>query len=321
MGNKYDLSSLVEQLEKSGDVGGGSEKEYQSDSWKPTLEKGEDVAEYTIRFLPNPDSDGMMPFVRRDAHMFNFPNDKFIYAPCHKKHNKDEKCFICEEVNKLYASKDPTQEKLGGKRFAKQRYFHNVLIVSDPRDNGKNEGKVMIFECGQQIFNKCSAILKDPELEPVERLYFHPIAGTDFKLKIVRKSGFPNYEESKFARKPSPLEIDGEVLEADEVEKFIEDKCIALNDRLFGEKTFKSYEELKDLYLNQGVPSESKPNTSVSKDDEVEETVDETIKEEKVEVRNPTEKVKVEKEVEKTDPLPSVDEDEDEDAELAALLG
>ena len=204
---KCDLNSLLNELEKTETSSGNND--YQSDFWKPTIEKGEERVEYVIRFLPNPDSKTNFPWVERAAHMFNFPNGKFIYEPCQKK-TKREPCYICEEVSKLYGSGDPSQEKLGAKRFSKKRVFHNVLIVKDPREGGKNEGKVMIYECGQQIHDKCIEFLRNQDLDPEERIYFHPTAGADFKLVITWKSNYQNYEKSDFVRKPSGIEVDGE---------------------------------------------------------------------------------------------------------------
>lgn len=334
---RYDLNSLLGELQKKESK---ATENHSSDFWKPTLEKGEERAEYMIRFLDNPDSITKFPWVERPAHMFNFPSGKFIYEPCAKKVNND-KCYICEEVNELYNCGDPEKEKIGQKRFAKQRFFHNILVVQDPRDDGKNEGKVMIFECGQKIHGKCIQILKCQELEPEERIYFHPTMGTNFKLIITWQQSFQNYDESYFLRKTSPIEINGEKLDMDEGEKFIEENCHKLNERLLTEKVFKSYEDLKELYLNQGVVSESsgssKKTKSVGKkeEEEVETDIDETIKKDKVETRNPDkkEKVGVEKEVEKRKPPKDEDEDEDisditddddddidEEADLEALL-
>jgi hypothetical protein len=330
--SKYDLGSLLSELEKTETTSGGGSKDYQSDFWKPTLEKGDERVEYTIRFLPNPDSKSNFPWVERAAHMFNFPSGKFIYEPCVKKAKK-EKCYICEEVDQLYRSGDPELENMGAKRFSKKRYFHNILVVKDPRDGGKNEGNVLIYECGQQIHDKCIEFLKNKDLDPSERLYFHPTLGTNFKLVMTWKSNYQNYEKSDFVRKPSSIEIEGAELDLDEAEKFIEENCKGLNERLLSEKSFKEYDVLKNLYLNQGVVDETEVTSSrkpkkeeevdVDLDDEIDED-DKTINDEPIEARNPKKREKKETEIEKDDsPLPDDDDEEtsDEDAELEALLG
>lgn len=318
---KYDLNALLENISKAESGGSGEQK--QSDFWKPTLEKGESRVEYTIRFLPNPDSEDGFPYVERAAHMITFPNGKFMYEPCRKK-TKGEPCPICEHVNDLYNSEDPAKEKIGSKRFSKKRFFQNVLIVKDPRDGGKNEGKVMIYEAGSQINDKCKEFLTNQEIKASERIFFHPTKGTDFKLVIVEKSGFPNYEKSDFVRSSSPIEVDGKELDLDEAEAFIEEKAFKLNEKLMDDKFFKSYDELKALYENQGVPVKKDDKKSSGKEEEVEPTIDDevdtTIKGDEVKSRNPSEKAEVSQEVEEDLPFEPDAPEDDEDAELAALL-
>ena len=316
---KYDLNALLGDLEKTENK--GEKKEFSSDFWKPTLDKKEERAEYIIRFLPNPDSETSAPWVERAAHMFEFTSSgKFTYEPCPQKAKKG-KCYYCEQVNELYNSGDPAKEKQGGKRFAKKRFYHNILVVSDPRDGGKNEGKVMIFEAGSQIHDKCIEFLKNTELDPSERIYFHPTAGTNFKLVMTWKSDFPNYEKSDFLRRPSGIEVDGAELSMDEAEEFIEDKAYGLNAKLLDDKFFKSYDKLKDLWENQGVVTETKKDT--------EEEVDEDTETVEVKVRNPETKVQAEKtapkkstKIEEDDDTPPWEggDDSDEDEELAKLL-
>lgn len=318
---KYDLNSILKDLKKSEQ---GSTNDFKSDFWKPTIEKGEDRVEYVIRFLPNPDAKTNFPWVERSAHMFNFPNNKFMYEPCSKRNKgKNHPCFICEEVDRMYKSGDPNQEKIGQKRCSKRRIFHNVLIVSDPRDGGKNEGKVMIYEAGQQIHDKCIEILENEELDMEERIYFHPTVGTNFKLIITRKSDYPNYEKSCFARKTTPLEVDGEELSEDEAEAFIEENAIKLNEKLLGEKAFKDYERLKDLYLNQGVASENSSSKEEKEEEEVGGEAEVPAPATKKVGTKATKKKapEPEPEVDEDDEVPfDTDEDTDEDAELEALL-
>jgi len=334
---KYDLNSLLGELKKTEDKTGGNDRS--SDFWKPTLEKGEERAEYVIRFLPNPDSEGSSPWLERHAHMFNFPNGKFLYEPCPKKSKKGD-CFICNEVSELYKSGDPTKEAIGSKRFAKQRIFYNVLIVKDPRDNGVNEGKVMIYEAGKQIHTKCIEFIKNADLEPKERLFFHPVFGTNFKVVMTWQSDYPNYDKSDFMRKPSPIEVKGKELNEEQGEKFVEEKTFKLNEKLMGEKAFKSNEELKALYLNQGTLPDKKKEVkkSSSVGEEVEADVsdmddnDVTIKNKPIQTRNPAKqervkaepvKAQVEDDEEDDDAVPFDQEDEtDEDDEeaLAKLL-
>ena len=322
---KYDLKAILNELEKTETSSGNSD--YKSDFWKPTIEKGEERVEYVIRFLPNPDSKTNFPWVERAVHMFSFANGKFIYEPCKKKAKK-EPCYICEEVAKMYSSGDPSQENLGAKRFSRKRFFHNIVVVKDPREGGKNEGKVMVFECGDQVYEKCSEFLRNKDLDPADRIYFHPTNGTDFKLVITWKSNFQNYEKSDFLRKTSAITINKKELSEDEAEKFIDENAIKLNERLMADKVFKDYETLKELYLNQGQVADKKKAPKQEKQEEevvVNEVVsDETINKKPVKARNPVNKVEPEPEPEEDDtPFEedNADDATDEDAELEALLG
>jgi len=318
---KYDLNSLLKELDKTDSSLNNTD--FQSDFWKPTIDKAEERVEYVIRFLPNPDTKTGFPWVERAVHMFQFGNGKFIYEPCVKKAKK-QPCFICEEVAKLYESEDPAQEAIGSKRFSRKRFFHNVLIISDPREGGKNEGRVMIYEAGSQIQDKCVEFLRSPGLPEEERIYFHPTEGTDFRLVLTWKQKYPNYEKSDFQRKMSPISIDGKVLSFEEAEQFIEKNAKKLNERLLVDKVFKDYETLKNLYLNQGQVDETKtktrnPEKKEKEEEEINADIDQTINKKNVTSRNPMKKVEPEVE-EDNEPFNS-DNYTDEDAELEALLG
>jgi hypothetical protein len=326
---KYDLGNLLKEIEKT--KGAKESDDSKSVFWKPTLDKDQERAEYIIRFLPNTDSVNGMPWIERRAHMFKFASGKFMYEPCPKKAGKGE-CFACEEVAKLYATKEQDQMEIGGKRFAKQRFFMNVLVVKDPRENGKNEGKIMVYEFGDQIHNKCLSFLSCAEIEPEERVFFHPTMGTNFNLVIKWKKDYQNYDDADFARKTSAIKIDNKVLSLEEAEEFIEKNSYKLNEKLLDSKCFKTYEDIKSTYLNQGNKkterTKARTETTGTEVGEDNELVPDFLK--------PTPKAEPEVKVatKKVDPpkiTPKKEEDEDlpfdaassndnEDAELEALL-
>jgi hypothetical protein len=317
-----DVNDILTSLEKT--EAKSDNKDFSNDyRWKPTIEKNEERVEYVIRFLPNPDANEKWHWVDRAAHMFEFPSGKYVYEPCPKKAKKGD-CYFCEQVSELFNSGDMGKEALGKKRFAKKRFYHNVLIVKDERDGGKNEGKVMVFEYGQQIHDKIIEFMGNKDLDPAERLYFHPTYGTDFRLVMTWKSDYQNYEKSDFARRTSGIKVNGEELNAADVEKFIDDNAYSLNEKILGDKNFKGYDKLKEVYLNQGVVSEQRTTTSTT-GEEIEEEIDDDVD---VTIRNPEEKVKADKKV--TSQKISVDDDDDEppfdtedtddDEELQALL-
>lgn len=325
MGSRYDISNLVEEIEKIESKEGPVEKkEEKSVYWKATLGEKEKRAEFIIRPLENLDSETNHPWVQRDAHMFPFQNKKFCYQPCPRMFDKNSgkkagtwcKCPICEDKDALYATGDPFKEQIAQKRTPKKRYFGNFLIVKDPRDGGKNEGKVFIYEFGEQIFKKFTAFLANKEIPLAERCYFHPLKGTNFKLIITRKGEQLNYEDSDFSRSSSPMVINNKEATMEEAEAFIQENAYKLREKLLRPEVFKSYADIKEFYDNQG-EVENKDN-SEKKETKVADT---TIKDQPVTARNPVQKVPEVKSVPADelpfDITPSAD---DEDAKLAKLL-
>jgi hypothetical protein len=312
--SKYDLSSILTELKKS--EKGDEKKEFSSDFYKVSLAKDETDLEVIVRFIPNPDSDTSVPWVFRPAHMIKFPNGNFMYEPCPKRAKKDD-CPICDEVNNMYQSQNPKLEAIAGRQFAKKRYFHNVLVVKDPRNGGENEGKILIYEYGKQVHDICLEALQDDD-EPL--VYFDPVEGANFKLKIVKEGEFPTYTKSKFL-KASPLEIDGDELDEDEAEEYVSKNAHKLNEKLMSDKVFKSADELRELYDNQGVRKTPAKSTSDDADDE--ESAEEVISKAKAKTtKKPKDKVAEEVEDDDEDYLASDDEgsDNESDDELRALL-
>ena len=327
MGDEYDIQGLVADIEKADSAKEAptkKEEKSSSDFWKPTIPDDKKQADYLIRFLKNPDSETNQPWVQRDAHMFPFPNGKFCYQPCPKRQDYNagikngRKCPICEEKDRLYATGDPAKEQMGQKRNPKKRFYYNVLVVKDPRENGKNEGKVFIFEAGDQIQGKCTKFLADKEIPAENRCFFHPVKGTNFKLIMTKKQSTTgaqtNYEDSEFCRNPSPMVIKNKEVTLEEAKGFIENNCFKLREKLLIDTAFKSYEELKDFYENQGKFSDKKQADPFD---------DKTIDNQKVTARNPEAKVPAEKIAVKEvteEELPFSVTPDDDDAKLEALL-
>jgi len=238
-----------------------------SDNWKPTIEKDQDRAEYIIRFLPNPDSTCPLgtPYVQRNAHMINF-GEQYVYEPCPEKAKKVGKgdCPICAIVNPLFKCGDKKKEAVAYDRYAKARFFFNVYIVSDPRDDHANEGKIRIFECGKKIKTKCEQIQQDDLDDDRQGVaYFDLLEGADFKLIVTRVKGkngedMPNYDESIFIRLGKPLKLsNGEILDEDQLDVFME-KAFNLNNKLMSDSCFRSSDALSEIYESRGYPESMK---------------------------------------------------------------
>ena len=316
-----DLAKKVKDKQKSKGDGGS----FTNDFWRPTIEKGQERVEYIIRFLPNPDSIDGVPNVDRYSHMVNFPNGKYLSVPCAKKSGKDDNCYICEDTAKGFKSDIVSQQNLAKARYAKARYFYNILVIRDPREDGKHEGKIYMFEAGKQIQDKCSEFVVNEEIREEDRNFYDPLVGTNFKLVVTIKSEYSNYDKTDFMRSTSAIEFNGKKITSEEEgDEFVEKNCFKLNEVLFKDKLFKSYDEIKELYLNQGeVKSAGSKKPSFKKEEEIdEEEEDRTVKNKKIEVRNPPKpkKVEPEEEPEDEDEDSATGTDDDEDEELARLL-
>lgn len=339
----FDLKAMREGLAASAEKGDDNSK-ISSDTWNPKLEKGQSEAEYLIRFLPNPDAvfdekrNMTVPFVQRNTHMIKFPTTKeYIHEPCPQRAKKG-KCPICEHIAPFYDSGNPHEKKINSEQYAKPRYMCNVYIISDPRNDGVNEGKIMIFEYGKKIHDKCIDILTDPD-EP--NAYFDPINGATFKMKVVKTAenngeSFPNYDNSKFVKVGQPLVLkDGTVINEKNIDAFME-KAFPLNEKYLGDSSFKSYDQLKEIYANQGykggkvdtdnLPPAPNHSKKVAEEDlpfdrtPTSSGVKAAVKKDVVESRNPAPAQKVTAEKEKEDEDYSADINKDADEDLRSLL-
>jgi hypothetical protein len=121
-----------------------------------------------------------------------------------------------------------------------------------------------LFKYGKKIFDKIMEAMQ-PEFEdetPINPFDFWQ--GANFKLKIVKKDGYWNYDKSEFDR-VAPLLDDDDALEA------VWKKCYSLSD-VTAPDQFKSYEELENR-LNVVLGLNTSPTRSravVEQEDEYE---------------------------------------------------
>jgi hypothetical protein len=322
--SKYtkNIKDLLSAIKKTEEKSAGGAGDFKKDFWKPTIEKDQERVEYLIRFLPNTDSIDGVPYVSRPAHMIKFASGNYIYEPCPKR-SKFGDCPICKKVNEMYATGNPQQETIASGQNAKKRFFHNILVLEDPRDNKVNEGKVFIYEHGEKIVEKCIEILGNKR-NPV--VYFDPLDGADFEIVITweksTRGTFQNYDKSSFSAK-AQITVGGRVLEEDEIDAIVE-KSAKLNVRLLDAKCFKSADELAEIYKAQGYKkSEAKTDdngervTPSTKKEPADKVVDEKPIVESKPVVKAVEKTVAKKE-EADDFAPS--SSDDVDAELAKML-
>ncbi len=186
----------------------------------------------TIRFLPRVEGDEL-PWVRIFSHGFQGPTGKWYIE--NSLTTLGEQDPVSELNTTLWNSGVEANKKIAQNQKRRLSYVANVLIVSDPK-HPENEGKVFLFKFGKKIFDKIMDKAR-PTFEdekPVNVFDFWE--GANFKLRMRKKDGFTNYDESAFME-PSAIGDDETIVGiANKQYKLVE---------FLDRKNFKSYDELK----------------------------------------------------------------------------
>ena len=207
--------------------------------WKPTPDKAGNALA-VIRFLPGAavDGDDALPWVQYWDHGFQnkLSGKWYIEKSLTTLGQKDP---VSEYNSTLWnASSDDNSPERKQAREQKRRlhYVSNVQVISDPK-NPSNEGKIFLFKYGKKIFDKLTKMM-NPDLESEKAVNpFDLWQGANFKLKMTRQSGFPNYDESTFLA-PGPIsEDDAELEKIWKAEYSLKD--------ITDPKNFKPYDQLK----------------------------------------------------------------------------
>ena len=230
------FSKLQKSLEQTTRVGSVDER-----FWKPTVDKaGNGFA--IIRFLPASDSEDM-PFVKMYSHAFQGPGGWYIENSLTTIGGKDP---LGEYNRELWNSGDESLKDQVRKQKRKLQYYSNIYVVKDP-GNPDNEGKVFLFKYGKKIHDKIMDAVNGDELEG--RAGINPFdlwQGADFKLRVKKVAGYPNYDSSEFQDAGTLEELDDAQLESIWNRQFKLQPLVA-NDQ------FKSYDQLQErmnLVLN-----------------------------------------------------------------------
>ena len=187
----------------------------------------------TIRFLPRVEGDEL-PWVRIFSHGFQGPTGKWYIE--NSLTTLGENDPVGELNTKLWNSGSDANKKIAQAQKRKLSFIANILVVSDPK-HPENEGKVFLFKFGKKIFDKIMDKARPTfeDEQPVNVFDFWE--GANFKLRMRKKDGFTNYDESAFAE-PSAISSDDEAILKVANAQF---KLAEFLDR----KNFKSYDELK----------------------------------------------------------------------------
>jgi hypothetical protein len=246
---------LIKQVEKLNDTGSKDDERF----WKPVMDKG-GTGSAIIRFLPAPEGCDL-PWVQVWSHAFQ-SNGKWMIDNCLT--TLGQNCPVCEANRELWNTGSKDNQNIVRDRKRKLSYYSNIYVVKDPA-NPDNEGRVFLYKFGKKIFDKIMASMQ-PEFDDEEPINpFDFWKGANFKLKLVKKDGYWNYDKSEFA--PSSVLLDDD----DELETIYK-SLNNLND-FVSPSEFKSYEDLKkrlDYTLGiKGTPKYQDPET-IGEEEEVE---------------------------------------------------
>lgn len=199
--------------------------------WKPDVDKaGNGYA--VIRFLPAPKGEDV-PFVRVWDHGFQGPGGWYIEKSLTTLGQPDP----CSEYNsQLWNSGIESNKALVRKQKRRLSYYSNIYVVKDPT-RPENEGKVFLFRYGKKIFDMINEAMHPQFDDEAPINPFDLWEGANFKLKIRKVEGYPNYDKSEFD-KAEPLSADDDEL------KIVWESEHSLAE-LVNPKHFKSYDELK----------------------------------------------------------------------------
>ena len=226
-GNSF--AKLQKQLEQSTKTGTVDER-----FWKPTVDKaGNGYA--IIRFLPAIEGEDM-PFVKMYSHAFQGPGGWYIENSLTTVGKDDP---LGEYNRELWNSGDEELKNQVRKQKRKLSYYSNIYVVKDPA-NPENEGTVRLYRYGKKIHDKIMEAVNGDELEG--RAGINPFCfweGANFKLRVKKVAGYPNYDSSEFTD-PCVLEdLDDGQLES------IWKRGHSLQELVAADK-FKSYEQLQE---------------------------------------------------------------------------
>jgi hypothetical protein len=245
---------LVKEVEKmSATTSGGADERL----WKPEMGK-DGVGSAVIRFLPAPEGEEL-PWAKMYSHAFQGPGGWYIENSLTTIGQKDP---LGEYNRELWNTGSETNKEIVRKQKRKLNYYSNIYVVKDPA-NPQNEGKVFLFKYGKKIFDKIMEAMQ-PEFEdetPINPFDFWQ--GANFKLKIVKKDGYWNYDKSEFDR-VAPLLDDDDALES------IWKKQYSLA-AITAPDQFKSYEELeRRMNMVLGVKNSSSTHSRAVMEEEEE---------------------------------------------------
>jgi len=248
---KEKLATLQKKLEENK---GGTNYTKDERIWKPKFNKEKGKGTCIVRFLQPKAGD---PMVELKTNSFKV-NGKNFWENARQTLDLEDPLQIA--AISCFQKAKQCEDKTEAERFKKEgklylpgsKYWANVLIIKD-EECPENEGKVMIYEFGRQIFLMIESKLQ-PKFEDDEVMNpFDYWEGANFKIRMVGKDipdqqnpgknvTVPNYEESSFMN-PSEL-FDGDDDQIDEVYQQTHDLS-----EFVDISKFKSFDDLATKFL------------------------------------------------------------------------
>lgn len=198
MSNEMSIFDLEANSFKTENKSGGS------DLYKPSADKGS-AGVYTslIRFLPNIRNPKKSK-ITKHSHWLTDGEGNGHYFDCPT--TVGEKCIACSKFFELKDSESAIEQERA-KNFRRQTsHFHLVQIIDDKQNPDLN-GQIMVFKMGYTLNLKYEALLEPDYGKPV--IPADLFSGKNFILKITKKGGWNNYDQSHFAEQKSAIKIDG----------------------------------------------------------------------------------------------------------------
>lgn len=216
-------------------------KSYQDDRfWKLEADKAGN-ASATIRFLPRTVKvvDGNevvdeLPWVRVFSHGFQGPTGKWYIENSLTTLNEADP--VGELNSRLWNTGNEADKETARKQKRRLHYIANVLIVSDPK-HPENEGQVKLFKFGKKIFDKIMDKARPTFEDETPVNVFDLWEGADFKLRMRKVDGYPNYDQSVF-QEPSAIAGGDE----DKILSVVNSQYLL--SEFLDRKNFKTYDEL-----------------------------------------------------------------------------
>lgn len=231
------LSAIQEKLEALSEGETKNTRGQDDRLWKPTQGK-DGVGSAIIRFLPTTEGDDQ-PWVELTEYAFQGPGGWYIEKSLTSIQRKDP---VQDKFSELWQSGIEANKDKAKKLKRKFTYTANILVVRDPA-HPENEGKVFLYKFGKRIFDKIRNAmfpeqdeLDDQKKEGVN--VFCPWEGSNFKLRVAKVEGYPNYDKSEFA-------TSAQLFDGDETKiKNLWDSQYKLKE-LVAPDNFKTYDVLK----------------------------------------------------------------------------